>query len=138
MEGGGDGDPKGLPKGSVIKLARSSHSGLMLAADVQTFLVSACNEFVGMVGTEANEECNRTGKSIVTPEHVIAALNTLGHGTHADELRSLVEDIGAESKSKRERKNQLASSLTPEERARMQAKLFEEAAEELMREEEEK
>src|SRR3990167_7516582 len=103
----------GLPKNSIVKFARTcstvnSNKKLQMTAEVQSFLVSACTEFVSMVGTESAEECNRGGKSIIAPEHVLGALEKLGHGGHVDELRGLVEEEGAERKSKRERRNLLA------------------------------
>ena len=52
---------------------------LRLAPDARALLGECCAEFVSLLGSEANDACEKAGKSTIAPEHVLAALGVRDH-----------------------------------------------------------
>lgn len=60
--------------------------------------IPACTEFVQLLSSEANELATADNKSMITPEHVIRALQQLGFGDWADDVREHHEHSKSEAK----------------------------------------
>ncbi|CAD6587252.1 MAG: negative cofactor 2 transcription regulator complex subunit ncb2 [Cyphobasidiales sp. Tagirdzhanova-0007] len=84
-------------------------------------------EFILLISSEANEICEKDSKKTILPEHIIAALKSLGYESYIDRVDEVASEHKQQSKETRARKgtNKLAQSgMTEEELLRHQEMLF--------------
>lgn len=118
-----------LPKATVNAIVRAVlPAGARLDKDVSALLPRAGALFVRAVGSAAWEDCERQGRDTVQPAHVAAALEAHGLQNHATELLAAADEAKQRVRERNQRKRTEREALAPEERARLQAELFANAA----------
>ena len=127
-----DHDDCTLPRATVIKMVREClPEEFRMASESNELFLECCTEFIHLVASEANEHCVKESKKVISPEHVIAALESL----QFDEYKEKVAETFKEHKQSmkegpsgriRGKKNELAG-MTREEQLALQQKLFVEA-----------
>ena len=113
-EGGG-----GLPRGTVVRLARAAAGGVALSNEVQTALVASCELFVGRVTQRALQQCAQHKRSMLVAHDVEEACQALGFDYHA-QLAEVAGAMETKQKAAKLRRSQ-QSAVSPEEKARLQA-----------------
>lgn len=121
-----------LPKATVYKMiSELLPSGVICAKETRDLLVDCCVEFIHLLSSEANDQCERANRKTIMPEHILASLQNLGFEAFLDQVRGTLEESNEHRKSEREkgkRTNKMeASGLTEEELQRQQEELFEAA-----------
>ncbi|PRW56454.1 flagellar inner arm dynein 1 heavy chain alpha [Chlorella sorokiniana] len=124
-------DDVGLPKSSLQKAIKDAlPANMRIAGDASELLVQACNQFVHLISTQANDISERDKRSTISPEHVIKALEELEFGAqYVEAARAALEEWKVENKEhhgKMQNRKQ-GSGLTQEQLIELQQKLFEEA-----------
>ncbi|KAI8829028.1 TATA binding protein-associated phosphoprotein [Chytriomyces cf. hyalinus JEL632] len=85
-------------------------------------------EFVHLISSEANEECEKESKKTITGEHVLAALRSLGFEDYITEVNGALDDHNKLSKERRKRSTKFDNSgISAEEKLRRQEALIEQA-----------
>mmetsp|Transcript_5844 Transcript_5844/g.6352 ORF Transcript_5844/g.6352 Transcript_5844/m.6352 type:complete len:133 (+) Transcript_5844:94-492(+) len=121
-----------LPKSKIKAIAKGAlPKDLLLAGDTQNVLVASCSEFIQMLTAEANELADKQKKNTISSQHIYKALETLGYGNFAEDLKASLSEYKATVASKpKMKKKPLDQSDADEQqalfaaaRARMQAKL---------------
>ncbi len=118
--GGGGGGGAGLPRGTVLRVARAAVPGVMLSGDVQTLLVACCDRFVGRLAAEAAQKCAQRKKAVLGPQDVLEACKGLGF--HFEEGLAEVQEALVEKKKAGELRKSQQSDMTPEEKRRIQVR----------------
>ena len=82
-----------LPRSAVAKLVRdvSTPLGARLSPDAREAVGECGLEFVQLVASVALEHCETKGKRIMTGQHVLAALKTLGYDAYRAHAAAEVE-----------------------------------------------
>ncbi len=117
---------KGLPRGTVARLAKAAAGKAVLSAEVQTALVASCNLFVGRLTGAARQQGSKRQKKgsgqvpMIGEKDVEDACNELGFDFSA-ELDEVAAEIQTKKKSTKLRRSQ-QSAIPPEERARLQVR----------------
>lgn len=127
-----DNEDHTLPRATVNKMIREFlPEDFRLASDTSDLLMECCTEFIQLVASEANEHCIKDSKKVISPEHVMSALESLQFveymekvtDTFKEHKQSMKEGPSGRIKGK---KSQLAG-MTREEQLALQQKLFGEA-----------
>ncbi|EOR04995.1 hypothetical protein E3P77_00458 [Wallemia ichthyophaga] len=120
-----------LPKATAEKLIKDMlPPELTVAKETRDLLIECCVEFIHLVSSEANEACEQDSKKTISPEHVVAALKTLGFETYLKDMEEVLKDHKAQAKVKsawdKERKGSrlAASGMTEEQLLAQQEELF--------------
>ena len=74
-------DDVGLPRSTLQKAIKDMlPQDLRIAGDASDLLVQCCNQFVHLISTQANDISEREKRSIISPEHVVRAVEELEFG----------------------------------------------------------
>ncbi|TPX33909.1 hypothetical protein SmJEL517_g03389 [Synchytrium microbalum] len=120
-------DDLSLPKSTVNKLIQElMPDGLSCAKETRDVLADICTEFIHMLSMEANEISEKEGRKTINPEHVIAALKSLGFDDYIPEIQQVYDDTQNTMKQDKQRKTSKsnATGLSQEELKRQQELLF--------------
>jgi predicted nucleic acid-binding Zn-ribbon protein len=99
--------------------------------DVKDMILEACNEFIQAVSGEANEISDKEGKTTITPEHVVRALEALEFNAYLPAVNEAWDEekkLDAEQREvKKTKKKAAANAMSAEEALALQTKMFAEA-----------
>lgn len=120
-------DDVSLPKSTLSKAIRDAvPSGMRVSGDAVDLILSCCNEFVHLLSTQANEISDRDGRSTISPDHVIRALEELGFTSYLSDVKGALESFRAEQAvaAKAAQRRAAGSGLSQEELLKLQEQLF--------------
>ncbi|KAJ3237299.1 negative cofactor 2 transcription regulator complex subunit ncb2 [Chytriomyces hyalinus] len=124
-----DDEEVGLPKTTIAKIIQEVlPNDLWCAKETRDLITDCCLEFVHLISSEANEECEKESKKTITGEHVLAALRSLGFEDYITEVNGALDDHNKLSKERRKRSTKFDNSgISAEEKLRRQEALIEQA-----------
>lgn len=130
-ENKGDDDELSIPRASLNKMIKEIIPHVRVANDARELILNCCTEFIHLVSTEANEICNKQFKKTISPEHVLAALDSLGFGAYKEDATVVLKEAKAVAARKRRGSSRLENLGIPEEELlRQQQELFAQARQE--------
>ncbi|PIK42980.1 hypothetical protein BSL78_20161 [Apostichopus japonicus] len=117
-----------IPRAALNKMMKEILPHVRVAGDARELILNCCTEFIHLISSEANEICNKQSKKTISPEHVLAALDSLGFGEYMNDCKSALEECKTVAAKKRRGSNRLENLGIPEEELlRQQQELFEKA-----------
>lgn len=126
-----DDDELSIPRASLNKMIKEIIPNVRVANDARELILNCCTEFIHLVSTEANEICNKQMKKTISPEHVLAALDSLGFGNYKEDATTVLQEAKAVAAKKRRGSSRLQNLGIPEEELlRQQQELFAQARQE--------
>ncbi|XP_078603944.1 protein Dr1-like [Branchiostoma floridae x Branchiostoma japonicum] len=125
MADSGNDDEPTIPRAAINKLIKELVPNIRVANDSRELILNCCTEFIHLVASEANEICTKEGKKTISPEHILAALESLGFGSYTEDVRSVLEECKTVAAKKRRASTRLENLGIPEEELfRQQQELF--------------
>jgi len=123
--GGKKDEDVSLPKATINKVIREClPEDVKCTVETQKLILQCCMEFLQLVSSESNEVCRESNKKMISPEHVIAALQKLGFKDYIPEVKQVLEESKKEA-SKPKKSNKLEDTgLSREELLQQQKALF--------------
>ncbi|KAI8818600.1 histone-fold-containing protein [Fimicolochytrium jonesii] len=117
-----------LPKATVTKLIHEMMPpDVVCAKETRDLIADCCVEFIHLISSEANEQCEKENKKTIAGEHVIKALQELGFGSYVPEVQEAFDEHNKSTKERIKGSQKKESKHTDEELAEMQAALFAQA-----------
>jgi histone H3/H4 len=118
-----------LPRTVVNKLIKEMVPNIRVSTDARDLILNCCSEFIHLLASEASEVSDRQQKKVISPEHVIEALETLGFHEYIHEVKQVQQEYKEQAMKHRQRnKSRLDKLGVPEEELlRQQQELFEQA-----------
>ncbi|XP_033643463.1 protein Dr1-like [Asterias rubens] len=130
-ESGTPEDDLSVPRAALNKMIKELLPSVRVSNDSRELILNCCTEFIHLLSSEANDVCNKSLKKTISPEHVLAALDSLGFGAYLEECKSVLEECKTVAAKKRRASNRLENLGIPvEELLRQQEELFAKAREE--------
>ncbi|XP_022084353.1 protein Dr1-like isoform X1 [Acanthaster planci] len=130
-ESGTPEDDLSVPRAALNKMIKELLPSVRVSNDSRELILNCCTEFIHLVSSEANEICNKSFKKTISPEHILAALDSLGFGAYLEDCKSVLEECKTVAAKKRRASNRLENLGIPvEELLRQQEELFAKAREE--------
>ncbi|KAK0042330.1 protein Dr1-like isoform X1 [Biomphalaria pfeifferi] len=124
-------DDLSIPRAALNKMIKELLPNIRVANDARELILSCCTEFIHLVSSEANEICVKTNKKTISPDHIVAALDSLGFGAYKNEAKAVLKEAKAVAAKKRRGSSRLENLGIPEEELlRQQQELFEKARQE--------
>ncbi len=124
-------DEASLPKATVAKLITDMlPAGVSCPRETRELLSECCIEFIHLISSEANEQCERSHKKTISPDHVIESLRELGFASFIARVKETYGEAQTQAKETQRVRasNKLdKSGLTEEELLKQQEELFESA-----------
>ncbi|CAH1787551.1 unnamed protein product [Owenia fusiformis] len=126
-----DDDELNLPRAALNKMIKETLPNIRVANDARELVLNCCTEFIHLVSSEANDICNKQQKKTISPEHVLAALDSLGFVGYKEEAQCVLQDCKAVAAKRRRASTRLENLGIPEEELlRQQQELFAKARQE--------
>ncbi|KAL3870347.1 hypothetical protein ACJMK2_038420 [Sinanodonta woodiana] len=126
-----DDDELSIPRAALNKMIKELIPSVRVANDARELILNCCTEFIHLVSSEANEICNKLNKKTISPDHVLAALDSLGFGAYKEDAMAVLEETKAVVAKRRRGSARLANLGIPEEELiRQQEELFAKARQE--------
>eukprot|EP00041_Stephanoeca_diplocostata_P012757 m.214608 g.214608 ORF g.214608 m.214608 type:complete len:163 (-) comp19072_c0_seq3:1906-2394(-) len=130
-----DDESTALPKATVLKVVKEHMpAGMKMAPEAKDLIFECCNEFVQLVGSEAQAQCLEAKSSTIRPADVLKALEELEMTDFLEKCQMKADESSAARKVKRERShsNKLESrakknNISMEDMKRLQQKQLEAA-----------
>lgn len=123
-----DDDDLSIPRASLNKMIKEIIPSVRVANDARELILNCCTEFIHLVSTEANDICNKQLKKTISPEHVLAALDSLGFGAYKEDATEVMKEAKEVAAKKRKGSSRLENLGIPvEELLRQQQELFAQA-----------
>ncbi|XP_072015528.1 protein Dr1-like [Amphiura filiformis] len=120
-----------LPRAALNKMIKELLPNVRVANDARELILNCCTEFIHLISSEANDVCLKRDKKTISPEHILAALDSLGFGAYLEDCRGVLEECKTVAAKKRRQSNRLENLGIPEEELlRQQMELFAKAREE--------
>ncbi|CAI9738909.1 protein Dr1-like [Octopus vulgaris] len=120
-----DDDELSIPRAALNKMIKELVPNIRVANDSRELILNCCTEFIHLVSSEANEICNKQTKKTISPEHVLAALDSLGFSSYKEDAVAVLEEAKAVAAKKRKGSSRLENLGIPEEELlRQQQELF--------------
>lgn len=117
-----------IPRSAMYKLVKELVPQVRLSGEAKDLIVTACNEFIHLLATEANQVCEKQSKKLILPDHVLLALDNLGFGEYKDDCVEVMRQMQEETDKRKKLRNKLEKPGIPEEDLRRQQnELFAEA-----------
>lgn len=117
-----------IPRAAMNKMIKEVLPDVRLAQEARELILNCCNEFIHLISSEANEICNRQQKKTISPEHIVAALDSLGFSDYKVEAEAVLKDCKQVAKQRRRGSTRLENLGIPEEELlRQQQELFAQA-----------
>jgi len=119
-------DELSLPKATVYKMISDIlPSDMTCTRSTRNLVIDCCVEFIHLIASEANEICEKDQRKTITPEHVLAALKTLGFEEFVEEVEKVGNEHRQQIKERERKHTKLShSGLSEEELLRQQQELF--------------
>jgi histone H3/H4 len=117
-----------IPRSAMYKLVKELVPQVRLSGEAKDLIVTACNEFIHLLATEANQVCEKQSKKLILPDHVLLALDNLGFGEYKEDCIEVMKQMQEEVDKRKKLRNRLEKPGIPEEELlRQQNQLFAEA-----------
>lgn len=117
-----------IPRSAMYKLVKELVPQVRLSGEAKDLIVTACNEFIHLLATEANQVCEKQSKKLILPDHVLCALDNLGFGEYKEDCVEVMKQMQEETDKRKKLRNRLEKPGIPEEELlRQQNQLFAEA-----------
>ncbi|OWF54704.1 protein Dr1-like [Mizuhopecten yessoensis] len=124
-------DELSIPRAALNKMIKELIPNIRVANDARELILNCCTEFIHLVSSEANDICNKQQKKTISPEHVLAALDSLGFSGYKEDAVAVLEEAKAVAAKKRKGSSRLENLGIPEEELlRQQQELFARARQE--------
>jgi len=112
----------------MYKLVKELVPQVRLSGEAKDLIVTACNEFIHLLASEANTVCEKQSKKLILPDHVLLALDNLGFGEYKQDCIEVMKQMQEEVDKRKKLRNKLEKPGIPEEELlRQQNQLFAEA-----------
>jgi down-regulator of transcription 1 len=124
--GTGD-DAASLPRSTVNKLILESLPANVTCTKECKELVAACGvEFIHLISAEAAELCDRDGKKTLGPDHLMAAIKSLGFQAYLPAMEAVLQEqeVAEQEVKKRRAQRRPDLNMNQEELLRAQEELF--------------
>ncbi|TPX55316.1 hypothetical protein PhCBS80983_g05411 [Powellomyces hirtus] len=123
--GGAAEEDLSLPKATVAKLINEMMPpDIVCAKETRDLIAECCVEFIHLISSQANEQCEKEARKTIAGEHVIKALEELGFESYIPEVQEAYDDHLKTTKERIKGSQKKDTGLTPEELEEMQAALF--------------
>lgn len=120
-----------LPRTVVNKLIKEIVPNIRVSVDARDLLLNCCSEFIHLLASEASEISEKQQKKVISAEHVVEALKTLGFQEYIEDVKAVhreYKEQASKHRIKKRGKGKLEKLGIPEEELlRQQQQLFEEA-----------
>ena len=117
-----------IPRSAMYKLVKELVPQVRLSGEAKDLIVTACNEFIHLLASEANTVCEKQSKKLILPDHVLLALENLGFGEYKQDCIEVMKQMQEEVDKRKKLRNKLEKPGIPEEELlRQQNQLFAEA-----------
>lgn len=117
-----------IPRSAMYKLVKELVPQVRLSGEAKDLIVTACNEFIHLLATEANQVCEKQSKKLILPDHVLLALDNLGFGEYKEDCIEVMKQMQEEVDKRKKLRHRLEKPGIPEEELlRQQNQLFAEA-----------
>lgn len=117
-----------IPRSAMYKLVKEIVPQVRLSGEAKDLIVTACNEFIHLLASEANNVCEKQSKKLILPDHVLLALDNLGFGEYKEDCVEVMKQMQEETDKRKKLRNKLDKPGIPEEELlRQQNLLFAEA-----------
>uniref|UniRef100_A0A8C4Q284 Protein Dr1 n=2 Tax=Eptatretus burgeri TaxID=7764 RepID=A0A8C4Q284_EPTBU len=117
-----------VPRATVNKMLREMLPHTRVSAGARRLVLACARKFVRVVAAESNSMCRHLERKIITADHVIQGLESLGLGTYVPEMRSTLAEYNALALQRRQASHRLEHLGIPEEELlRQQQELFTQA-----------
>ncbi len=117
-----------IPRSAMYKLVKEIVPQVRLSGEAKDLIVTACNEFIHLLASEANNVCEKQSKKLILPDHVLLALDNLGFGEYKEDCVEVMKQMQEEVDKRKKLRNKLDKPGIPEEELlRQQNLLFAEA-----------
>eukprot|EP00127_Corallochytrium_limacisporum_P006274 Clim_evm18s224 gene=Clim_evmTU18s224 len=91
-----------LPKAALYNYVQNCvPEEYYVTGDAKDLIMDCCNEFVQLIASEANSQCEKEQRKVIVGKHILAALNALGFEDYVDEVRSSGEEAEKAVKKKK-------------------------------------
>ncbi|KAK8765050.1 hypothetical protein V5799_032340 [Amblyomma americanum] len=118
------------------KMIRESFPNLHVANEARELIGACCTEFIQRLSAEANRICSRQDKKVISPGHVLGALDSMGFSAYRQDLEAVLKDCTAVAAKRRRLSMRLKNLGIPDEQLlRQQQELFAEARQRLAQQE---
>ena len=118
-------DELSIPRAALNKMIKEVIPNVRVANEARELILNCCTEFIHLLSSEANDICNRQQKKTISPEHILAALDSLGFGEYKEDARAVLQEAKAVQAKKRRASSKLENLGIPEEELlRQQQELF--------------
>lgn len=117
-----------IPRSAMYKLIKEIVPQVRLSGESKDLIANACNEFIHLLATEANNVCEKQSKKLILPDHVLAALDNLGFSEYKEDCVDVMKQMQVEVDKRKKLRHRLERPDIPEaELLRQQNLLFAEA-----------
>eukprot|EP01122_Echinamoeba_exundans_P016588 TRINITY_DN8458_c0_g1_i1.p1 TRINITY_DN8458_c0_g1~~TRINITY_DN8458_c0_g1_i1.p1 ORF type:complete len:203 (+),score=68.21 TRINITY_DN8458_c0_g1_i1:25-633(+) len=115
-----------LPKATVGKLIKEVlPADIKCAPEARDLIADCCLEFVQLLSSESNDICSKEGKKLISPEHIVKALEVLGFVDFLDDIKDVHVTFKKDMEARPKMTNRLENSgKTPEQLMKEQQELF--------------
>jgi len=120
-------DDLSLPRAAVNKMIKEMIPMIRVSNDARELLLSCCTEFIHLIASEANDICNQQTKKTISPEHVIAALESLGFHDYVEDVESVYQQFKTQAQSRKKSLKLKNQGVSEEELLRQQQALINQA-----------
>jgi DNA polymerase epsilon subunit 3 len=128
-----------LPKATVVKAVKErlpAGDDLKVSPAANELILECCTALIQILATTANSISEKSKRSTITPEDILAAATELGFEKYTPSMAEALEAFKSEAKDKRDvkrsKKQNKNTGMTEEELIEMQNKLFAQAAQKQM------
>ena len=94
-------DEVSLPRAAVNKMIKEMIPNIRVSNDARELILTCCKEFIHLVSSEANDICNKQLKKTISPDHIIAALGSLGFTQYLEEIKGVHAQFKSQASNKK-------------------------------------
>ena len=113
-----------IPRSAMYKLVKEIVPQVRLSGESKDLIVTACNEFIHLLASEANSVCEKQSKKLILPDHVLLALDNLGFGEYKEDCVEVMKQMQEEVDKRKKLRNKLDKPGIPEEELLRQQNLL--------------
>ncbi len=94
-------DDVSLPRAAVNKMIKEIMPNIRVSNDARELILTCCKEFIHLISSEANEICNKQTKKTISPDHIIAALASLGFTQYLEDIKGVYAQFKSQASNKK-------------------------------------
>jgi len=116
-----------LPRAAVNKMIKEMIPNIRVSNDARELVLNCCTEFIHLVSSEANDICNKQTKKTISPEHIIAALESLGFTDYVQDVKEVYEQFKTQTQTRKKISKSKNLGVSEEELLQQQQALIAQA-----------